>query len=155
MTLSPHGLTGSLHLKGDGRTAVQMRVFTSRALSGEERRAYTDALARAAGTKPDAIELTLVEIPTSRYEVATRSKTEPPTPAEVSLDRQLGAVRTRAASVLAATPMPSGASLIDSAITLRGIGIEATLTYLARSAMSADAQSLVNVTRNKAAGVQP
>lgn len=129
--------------RADGRTAVQMRVFTSRALSGEERRAYTDTLARAAGTRPDAIELTLVEIPTSRYEVATRSKTEPPAPAEVSLDRQLGAVRTRASSVLAATPMPGGASLVDSAITLRGNGIEATLTYLARSAMSADAQSLV------------
>lgn len=129
--------------KADGHTAVQMRVFTSRALSEEERRAYTDTLARTAGTRPDAIELTLVEIPTSRYEVATRAKTEPPAPAEVSLDRQLGAVRNRASGVLAATAMPSGVSLIDSAITLRRNGVEATLTYLARSAMSADAQSLV------------
>jgi uncharacterized hydrophobic protein (TIGR00271 family) len=129
--------------KTDGRTAVQMRVFTSRALSREERRAYTDALARAAGTKPDAIDLTLVEIPTSRYEVATRSKVEAPAPVEATLDQQLEVVRNRASVVLAATPMPSGASLIDSAITLRDDGIEATLTYLARSAMSADAQSLV------------
>ena len=129
--------------RSDGRTAVQMRVFASRALTREERRAYTDTLARAAGTKPDAIDLTLVEIPTSRYEVATRSKAEGLTPAEATLDRQLEAVRNRASAVLAATPMPSGASLIDSAITLRDDGIEATLTYLAHSAMSADAQSLV------------
>ena len=127
----------------DGRTALQMRVFTSRALSGEERRAYTDMLARALDDPPAAIDLTLVEIPTSRYEVAARSKTEPPSPAEVSLERQLETVRSRTSSTLAATPMPAGVILVDSAVTLRDQGIEATLAYLSRSPMGADAQSLV------------
>ena len=129
--------------KTDGRTVVHMRVFTSLGLTREERRAYADALAPAVGAQPDAIDLTLVEIPTSRYEVATRSRTETSSTAEVSLDRQLDAVWDRASRVLAATPLPGGASLIDSTLTLRNDGAEAGLTYLADSAMTADAQSLV------------
>lgn len=129
--------------KTDSRTAVTMRVFTSRALSREERRGYRETLARSVGASPDTIDLTLVEIPTSRYEVATRSKTETPAPAEVSLARQLEMVRNRASSTLAATPLPTGASLLDSAITLGDDTVEARLTYLAGSPMGADAQSLV------------
>lgn len=60
-----------------------------------------------------------------RHELnAVQRKVTSPPP-EVPLDRQLEATGTRALSVLAATSMPSGASLLDSAITLRDHGIAA------------------------------
>ena len=125
----------------DGRTALMMRVFTSRAASAEERRSYVEALARSLRRDPDTIAFTLVEIPTSGYEIATRSK--PAAPAAVPLDQQLDAARDRAVATLAPTPLPRGATLLDSAITLRTRGADVTLTYLAAAPFSADAQSLI------------
>lgn len=126
-----------------GRTSVTMRVFTSRALSPEERRTYVGALARSLRRDSATIALTLVEIPTSRYEIATRSKPEPAAPIEVPLDQQVDAIRSRTAAALEATPLPRGAVLLDSAITLRARTADVTLTYLAPTPFSADAQSLI------------
>ncbi|HYC89094.1 MAG TPA: DUF389 domain-containing protein [Thermoanaerobaculia bacterium] len=127
----------------DGRTAVTMRVFTSRALSPEERMAYVSALARSLRRKPETIALTLVEIPTSRYEIATRARPEPVAPVEVPLAQQLDSVRERTATILAATPLPSGATLLDAPVTIRAGGSDVTLTCLAPSPFGADAQSLI------------
>jgi uncharacterized hydrophobic protein (TIGR00271 family) len=127
----------------DGRTALTMRVFTSRALSPEERTAYVNALARSLRRKPEAIALTLVEIPTSRYEIATRARPEPVAPVEIPLPQQLAAVRERTAAVLTATPLPSGATLLDAPVTIRAAGSDVTLTYLAPAPFGADAQSLI------------
>lgn len=128
----------------DGRTALTMRVFTSRALSAEERATFVSALARSLRRDPASIVLTLVEIPTSRYEIATRARPEPPpAPVEVPLAQELEAVRQRAAAVLAATPLPAGAVLLEAPVTLRPGGADVALSYLAATPFGADAQSLI------------
>jgi uncharacterized hydrophobic protein (TIGR00271 family) len=127
----------------DGRTAVTMRVFTSRALSRDERTVYVNALAQSLRRKPETIALTLVEIPTSRYELATRARPEPVAAAEVPLAQQLDGVRQRAAHALASTPMPAGATLLEAPVTIRAGGADVTLTYLATTPFGADAQSLI------------
>jgi uncharacterized hydrophobic protein (TIGR00271 family) len=127
----------------DGRTALTMRVFTSRALSNEERTAYVDALASSLRRDPATIALTLVEIPTSRYEIAARARPEPVAAAEIPLAQQLDLVRRRTASTLAATPLPAGATLLDAPVTIRAARTEVTLTYLAATPFGADAQSLI------------
>ncbi len=128
----------------DGRTALTMRVFTSRALSPGERAAYVEALAQSLRRDPASIALTLVEIPTSRYEIATRARTEPAAAGmEIPLAQQLENVRQRTAATLAATPLPSGATLLDAPVTIRAAAADATLTYIAPTPFSADAQSLI------------
>jgi uncharacterized hydrophobic protein (TIGR00271 family) len=127
----------------DGRTLLTLRVFTSRALSSEERAAYTGALARTLGRDPARVDVTLVEIPTSRFEVASRGRADIAPPPEPPLEQQIEIVRRRATGVLAATPMPAGVTLVDTAVALRGSGAEAVVTYLSPSEMSADAQSLL------------
>ena len=130
-------------LDEEGRTALTMRVFTSRALSADERASYLEALSRALRRDSGSILLTLVEIPTSRYEVATRARPEPTTTVEMPLNQQLEAVRRRTAAALAATPLPAGAVLLDAPLTIRGGGSDVMLTYLAPTPLSADAQSLI------------
>lgn len=127
----------------DGRTALTMRVFTSRALSPDERTAYVNALAHSLRRDPGAIALTLVEIPTSRYEIATRTKPEPVAPVEIPLAQQLDVVRQRTAKALGGTPLPPGAALLDAPVTIRAAGADVTLTYLAPAPFGADAQSLI------------
>lgn len=127
----------------EGRTALTMRVFTSRALSPDERTAYVNALAQSLRRDPATIALTLVEIPTSRYEIATRARPEPVAPVEIPLAQQLEAVRQRTATALAATALPPGATLLDAPVTMRAAGAEVTLTYLAPAPFGPDAQSLI------------
>jgi uncharacterized hydrophobic protein (TIGR00271 family) len=127
----------------DGRTALTMRVFTSRALSPDERSSYVHALAQSLRRKPETIALTLVEIPTSRYEIATRARPEPVAPVEISLARQLDDVRQRTVAALTAAPMPPGAVLLDTPVTIRAARSDVTLTYVAPSPFSPDAQSLI------------
>lgn len=144
-TGTPRSYIDVLEAKEDeqGRTQLTMRVFTSRALSADEREAYVEALSRSLRRKADAIALTLVEIPTSRFEIATRTRPEPATPVSLSVDQQLEAVRRRLAGVLAATTLPPGATLLDPAMTLVGTTARVTLPYLAATPISIDAQSLV------------
>lgn len=127
----------------DGRTALTMRVFTSRALSPDERTAYVNALAQSLRRDPATIALTLVEIPTSRYEIATRARPEPVAPVEIPLAQQLDAVRQRTVTALAATPLPTGAMLLDAPVTIRAAGSDVTLTYVAPAPFGPDAQSLI------------
>lgn len=128
---------------GDGRTALTMRVFTSRALSRDERTAYVNALAQSLRRDPATLALTLVEIPTSRYEIAARARPEPAAPVEIPLAQQLETVRQRTAAALAETPLPSGATLLDAPVTIRSAGAGVTLTYLASTPFGVDAQSLI------------
>lgn len=127
----------------DGRTALTMRVFTSRALSVDERTAYVVALAQSLRRDPATISLTLVEIPTSRYEIATRARPEPPAAVELPLAQQLEGIRHRAVTVLAGAPLPAGATLLDAPVTIRATGADVTMTYLAATPFGADAQSLI------------
>jgi uncharacterized hydrophobic protein (TIGR00271 family) len=129
--------------EADGRTLLNMRVFSSRALNAEERSAYVQTLARSLRRDPKTISLALVEVPTSGFEIATRSRTEPAKAAEPGVAEQLEAARRRAVDVLAATPLPPGAFLLDSAITFRGSGVEAALAYLAPTPFGSDAQALI------------
>ncbi|HVE72020.1 MAG TPA: DUF389 domain-containing protein [Thermoanaerobaculia bacterium] len=129
--------------ESDGRTALTMRVFTSRALSPRERTAYVNALAQSLRRKPETIALTLVEIPTSRYEIATRARPELAAPVEIPLAQQLETVSQRTAAALAATPLPSGATLLDAPVTTRAAGADVTLTYVAPAPLGADARSLI------------
>ncbi|HET8796647.1 MAG TPA: hypothetical protein VFO89_03105, partial [Thermoanaerobaculia bacterium] len=101
------------------------------------------ALARTLGRDPARVEVTLVEIPTSRFEVASRARSDGSPPPEPPLEQQIETVRRRAAGVLAATPLPAGATLVDSAVALRGSGAEIIVVYLSPSEMSSDAQSLL------------
>lgn len=129
--------------EADGKTGLLMRVFTRRALSRDERTAYVDALAESLGRDPQTILLTLVEIPTSRYEMATRARPEPAAPAEIPIAQQLETMRQRTAAMLAATPLPSGATLLDAPVTVRAAGSDVALTYLAPAPFGPDAESLI------------
>ncbi|HET7435827.1 MAG TPA: DUF389 domain-containing protein [Thermoanaerobaculia bacterium] len=126
----------------DGSTSLSMRVFTGRPLSPDERTEYIDTVARELRRPPESLVLSLIEVPTSRYEIASRTRPET-TPAEVPLTAHLDAVRQRGIAALAATPLPGDSMLVDAALTVRSNAADVTLTYLAPAAFSADAQSLI------------
>lgn len=124
---------------------LTVRVFTTESVSENERQAYVRQVARALKRAPESLDLSLVEIPTSQYKVAT-GKTEAelkPAPPPPTLGQRLTAVAEETRRAAKAVPLPAGVMVLNADVTLAPDAPVITFAYLAPEAMSGDALSLV------------
>ena len=124
----------------NGSLRLTVRAFTSAPITPAERENYLTTLARELKRTRSQIDMAVVEIPTSQYQVARGStdKDAPPPP----LGRRIDLLAAEVRSVVNATALPPGAVLIDSTATLSSRP-EITISYLATSPLSGDAAALI------------
>lgn len=129
----------------DGKLALTVRAFISESITPEERLAYTRTVARELGRRPETVELSVIEIPTSTYQVAKAKKEAEAAPqaAPETLGMRLGRAGQEALAQIGTTTLPPGVLPIDQAITLGSGTPVATITYLAAAPISEDAHSLI------------
>ncbi len=125
------------------RLLVQLRVFTSSPYSDEERKEFVTALAAAVHRPARSIELALVEIPTSRYEIASHKKPEVAVPPPPTFDQSLAAVAARVDAAVSSVTLPPPAVAIDHALIYHPAGVSVEVAYLSDHEISPDAAVLV------------
>lgn len=129
----------------DGTLALTIRAFISESITPEERESYAHAVAGSLGRRPETVQVAIVEIPTSTYQVAKAKKegeaVSAPPPESVGSRFQRAAHEILAQ--LAASRLPPGGTIVESTLTI-GFGAPvATLIYLAPVPISEDARALV------------
>lgn len=129
----------------DGRLTLTIRAFISQSISAEERQTYIRTVAGKLRRKVEEIELSLIEIPTSTYQVA-KAKLEAeaaPAPPPETLGARLGRSGQEAIRQVGGTALPPGAVPLDAAITLRPQSTTVTIDYLSAAPISDDARALI------------
>lgn len=126
----------------EGKLLLSVRVFTTESISEGERQAYVQRVASELGRSAESLDLSLVEIPTSQYKVATgKSDAEPATPP--TLGQRLTAVAEETRRAAKTVPFPPEMRMLSADVTLAA-GVPAmTVVYMAPAAISPDAGSLV------------
>lgn len=129
----------------DGKLALTVRAFISESITPEERQAYARTVARELGRPPETVELSVIEIPTSTYQVAKAKKEAEatPSPAPETLGMRLGRAGQEALAKIGTTNLPPGVIPIGQAITLGSGAPVATITYLGSTPISEDAHALI------------
>lgn len=127
----------------DGRLLLTIRVFTTESVSEKERQVYVDRMARELGRRPHSLDLSLVEIPTSQYKVATGKTEGAPAAPPPTVGQRLTAASDEARRAAETVALPPGAIAAGTDVTLTGDGAALTLTYVAPAPFSDDAAALV------------
>jgi hypothetical protein len=129
----------------DGILAVTVRAFISESILPEERESYTRAIATALGRRPETIQVAIVEIPTSTYQVAKAKKEAEATPTQVAerAGRRFHRAAQEVLAHLGASRLPAGAILLDRTLAIGSGPPTATIVYLAPAPISDDARSLI------------
>lgn len=127
----------------EGRLLLTIRVFTTESVSDRERQAYVERIARALGRRPQSLDLSLVEIPTSQYKVATAKTEAKPAAPPPTVGQRLTAASDEARRAAESVALPPGAIAAGTDVTLTADGAAITLTYVAPAAFSDDAAALV------------
>ncbi|MDQ6801539.1 MAG: DUF389 domain-containing protein [Acidobacteriota bacterium] len=125
------------------RLQVQLRIFTSSPYSAEERAAFVQQLTLLLKRPPKSIDLALVEIPTSRYEVASRTKPEPAPPPPPTVSEMLVTLSGQVDGALGTLVLPPPARLVDHALINRPSGATIELSYLSDHEITTDARALL------------
>lgn len=127
----------------DEKLALTIRTFISRSVEIEERQEYLERLALGLQRKPESIELAIIEIPTSKFQLEQAKKeiaaATPPEPLGVRLAR----ATREAIAEISRTELPPGASLVDTALIARAGDPHVELTYLGAASISEDARALI------------
>jgi uncharacterized hydrophobic protein (TIGR00271 family) len=127
-------------IEQDGRLRLTVRVFISSTITNEERQRFLERLSRELGRDPSSIEVSLIEIPTSKFQMA-RTKPEAdivPDP----LGTRLATIAGETRAAVARTRMPPDTLFLDTSVTL-GSRPEVVVTYLAGRPISEDASALI------------
>ena len=129
----------------DGALSLTIRAFISESISPEERESYAHAVARSLGRRPETVHVAVVEIPTSTYQVAKAKKEAEsiPPPAPESAGSRFQRAAQEILAQLAASRLPPGAMLLDSALAIGSGAPIVTIVYLAPAPISEDARSLI------------
>lgn len=134
--------------EASGRLNLHLRIFTSKPYSHEERAEFLRRLAGLLDRPANSIDLSLVEIPTSRYEVAARSKSDeiapPVAPAPLTTANILADLRARVESSLATVPLPEPATLDGHVLRLTADDAQLEVTYVSPRDIDADGQALLS-----------
>lgn len=125
------------------RLLLTVRVFTTESVSERERREYVERIARELDRPPQELDLSLIEIPTSQYKVATAKTEAKPAAPPPTLGERLTAASDEARRAAESVALPPGASAASADVTLTSAGAAVTLTYVALAALSEDAAALV------------
>ncbi|MEO8217942.1 MAG: DUF389 domain-containing protein [Acidobacteriota bacterium] len=129
----------------DQKVALTIRAFVSESITPLERETYLRSLARELGRRPQEIELSIVEIPTSTYQVARGKKDPEPAaaPPPESIGVQLTRISQEAVTRIEKTRLPPGARALDAAVVLGPGQPDVVVTYLAPTPISEDARALI------------
>ena len=129
----------------DGTLALTIRAFISESITPEERESYAHAVASALGRRPETVHIAIVEIPTSTYQVAKAKKEAEAitAPEPESAGSRFQRAAQEILAQLAASRLPPGAMLLDSALATGSGPPVATIVYLAPAGISDDARALV------------
>jgi hypothetical protein len=126
----------------DGKLVLSVRVFTTEAVSEGERQTYIQGVARELRRAPETLDLTLVEIPTSQYKIATgKADAKPASPP--TLGERVIAIGDEARRIAKTVALPPGFRMLGADLTITNDVPVITVTYLAPESMSADAGALV------------
>ena len=127
----------------EGRLLLTVRVFTTESVSERERQTYVERIARELNRPPRELDLSLVEIPTSQYKVATAKPEAKPAAPPPTVGQRLTAASDEARRAAESVALPPGATAASADVTLTSAGAAVTLTYVAPAALSEDAAALV------------
>lgn len=127
----------------EGKLLLSVRVFTTESVREGERQAYVQRVARELGRRPESLDLSLVEIPTSQYKVATGKTDAQPAPAPPTLGQRLITVAEETRRTAKNVPLPPGVTMLGADVALAADVPAITAVYLAPEALSADAGALV------------
>ena len=126
-----------------GHLKISLRVFTSRPYSDEERAEFVREIASLLHRVPASIEFSLIEIPTSRFEIATRAKPEPLPPAPPTLAEMVSSLAARIDAAVAQVHLPAPALLLGYTFQIRRSGPSIEIAYLSDRPITEDAQKLL------------
>ena len=129
------------------RLHLNVRAFVADTITAEERDAYIRRLSASLGRAPASIDMSLVEIPTSRYRVE-EGKIEPAAATTATLPIESIGARFRRVSQEALTNirganLPAGVTLADASLAFGESATVATLVYLATAPINEDARSIL------------
>lgn len=129
----------------DGTLAVTVRAFISESITPEERESYARAVAKLLGRRPETIQVAIVEIPTSTYQVAKAKKEAEavPAPPLENAGRRFERAAQEVLAQLGASRLPAGTTLLDHSLAIGSGPPVATIVYLASAPISDDARSLI------------
>jgi uncharacterized hydrophobic protein (TIGR00271 family) len=124
----------------DGKLRLTVRVFISSSITPAEREQFLQRLARDLGRSPQSVDLSLVEIPTSKFQVA-RAKQETPETTD-PLGKRLATIGAETSAAVSRARIPAGMSILDTSVTL-GATPTLLVSYLSLTPISSDATGLV------------
>ncbi|MEO8036505.1 MAG: hypothetical protein ABI837_18860, partial [Acidobacteriota bacterium] len=128
----------------DHRLSLHMRIFTSRAYTTEERNDFIRRLGPLLSRKPGSIALSLVEIPTSRYEVAARIKPdEVPTAPVPTLGNAIHDVRQKVEKAMHSLRLPQPALLDEQTVAIGPQEVRVDVTYVSEREIDPDGEVMV------------
>jgi uncharacterized hydrophobic protein (TIGR00271 family) len=128
----------------DGKVGLQLRVFTSKPLSSEERNNYTRLVAADLNRTPDSVAVQFVEIPTTSEDLFAKAREErhietPPSVAQLQASFAQGID-----SALTGLRLPTPAQLLDYKVTTSSVepfGVD--ISYLSERDIEPDARALI------------
>lgn len=132
---------------------IDLRVFTSRGYTVEERTRFEREVAFELGRSMEQVDVNLTEIPTSRFEVATRAvpAEPPPAPPKPRTFRQLADdLAQRTAGAIATLALPPGVTITGHSVGVDSLGPVITISYTAEADISADAHTLITAALQRA-----
>ncbi|MDP9190593.1 MAG: DUF389 domain-containing protein [Acidobacteriota bacterium] len=127
----------------EGVLAVTVRAFISESILPEERESYTRAIAKTLGRRPETVQVAIVEIPTSTYQVAKAKKEVTPAPVSESAGLRFHRAAQEVLAQIGASRMPAGATLLDQTLAIGSGPPTATIIYLSPAPISDDARSMI------------
>ncbi len=141
---SARSYLGEVQSRADGeRERVVLEVFTRRAATADERILLHHELAARLDMPLEAVELELVEVPTTSGELEQLELPASRPPLR-TLGEERGALWQRLETALASVELPPGAERLGLAVTLTASEpLRVRLTYLAETELSTDAQMLL------------
>ena len=128
----------------DGKIGLQLRVFTSKPLSSEERNNYTRLVAADLNRAPDSVAVQFVEIPTTSEDLFTKTREEkyvetPPSVAQLQASFAQGVH-----SALKGLRLPAPAQIVDYQMSTGSVGpLRIDISYLSHRDIDSDATALI------------
>lgn len=138
---------------GEGRLSLNVRAFISSSISPEEREAFAREVAGALGRDPSTVQVSIVEIPTSTYQLGQVKQDAAQTPVRENAGPILQRVSQQLLADVGATRMPPASQFIDAALTIGPSSPIVTINYLSAQPISDDARSLITADLRDRVGI--
>lgn len=128
----------------DGKVGLQLRVFTSKPLSSEERNDYTRLVSARLNKTPDAVTLQFVEVPTTSEDLFAKAREERHIEAPPSVAQLQASLAQGINSALTGLRLPAPAQMLDYQVTTGSAEpFVIDISYLSERDIEPDARALI------------